>query len=94
MTIGPEPVPGVDVDALIARFGERVSITSGEIFAALPQLEPETAELAAIYTRLEERGIEVVDEIVDELQREDEERVAHTDDSHRSPRANPVVRRR
>ena len=61
-----------------------MSVTSGEIFAALPQLEPETAELAAIYARLEERGIEVVDEIVDELQREDQERVAHTDDAHRA----------
>ena len=38
-----------DIDALIARVKERGFVTTGEIFAALPDLEPETAELAAIY---------------------------------------------
>ncbi len=64
----------IDVDALIERHKDRASITSGEIFAAFPQLEPETEELAAIYARLAATGIEVVDEIEAELRREDEER--------------------
>src|SRR5205807_9814457 len=42
-------VEGRDVGALIARVRERGFVTTGEIFAALPDLEPETAELAAIY---------------------------------------------
>src|SRR5436190_1631318 len=63
-----------DVDDLLARVKDRGFVTSGEIFAALPDLEPETAELAAIYTAIRARGVEVVDEIAEELQREDERR--------------------
>ena len=53
---------------------ERGFVTTGEIFAALPDLEPDTAELAAIYTSMEANGVQVVDEIIEELQREDERR--------------------
>ena len=63
-----------DIDALIARVKERGFVTTGEIFAALPDLEPETAELAAIYTGMESNGVQVVDEILEELEREDERR--------------------
>jgi RNA polymerase primary sigma factor len=62
------------IDALIARVKERGFVTTGEIFAALPDLEPETAELAAIYEGMERNGIQVVDEIREELAREDEKR--------------------
>ena len=65
----------VDIDLLIARVSDRGYVTSGEIFAALHDLEPETAELAAIYQRFGDLGIEVVDEIVEELRREDEQRL-------------------
>ena len=57
-----------------ARRERGVTITTGEIFAALPDLEPDTDELAAIYERIQPRGIEVLDEIAEELQREDERR--------------------
>lgn len=60
-----------DITELVARGEERGFVTGGEIFAALPDLEPETDELAAIYSRLETAGIQVVDEIGDELERED-----------------------
>jgi RNA polymerase primary sigma factor len=63
-----------DIEALIARVKERGFVTTGEIFAALPDLEPETAELAAIYASMESNGIQVVDEILEELKREDERR--------------------
>ena len=63
-----------DIDALIARVKERGFVTTGEIFAALPDLEPETEELAAIYAGMEANGIQVVDEILEELKREDERR--------------------
>jgi RNA polymerase primary sigma factor len=63
-----------DVDDLIARVKERGFVTTGEVFAALPDLEPETAELAAIYAGIRAQGVEVVDEIAEELQREDERR--------------------
>ncbi len=58
----------------LARFKERGFITSGEIFSAFPDLEPDTGELAAIYAGIKARGIEVVDEIAEELQREDQRR--------------------
>jgi RNA polymerase primary sigma factor len=63
-----------DIQSLIARVRDRGFVTTGEIFAALPDLEPETSELAAIYATMEATGIQVVDEIADELAREDERR--------------------
>lgn len=62
------------IDEMVASVKTRGFITSGEIFAGLADLEPETEELAAIYAGLKARGIEVVDEISDELKREDERR--------------------
>lgn len=63
------------INAMVDSVKARGFITSGEIFAAMANLEPETEELAAIYAGLRERGIEVVDEISDELKREDERRM-------------------
>jgi len=63
-----------DIAALLAGVRERGFVTTGEIFAALPDLEPETAELAAIYANIRASGVQVVDEIVEELKREDERR--------------------
>jgi RNA polymerase primary sigma factor len=67
-------VPTDDIDELVARVRERGYVTTGEIFATMPKLEPETAELAAIYARINARGVEVVDEIEEELRREDARR--------------------
>ncbi len=79
--VPPDPAVAVpadassdDIDALVARVKDRGFVTTGEIFAALPDLEPETAELAAIYAGMERNGIQVVDEILEELTREDERR--------------------
>ena len=63
------------IDELIARVADRGYVTSLEIFTALPTLEPDTEELAAIYERFEGQGIEVVEEVIEELQREDAQRV-------------------
>jgi len=67
------------IDDLVARVRERGFVTTGEIFAALPDLEPDTEELAAIYTGLEANGVQVVDEIIEELQREDQRRVGRAE---------------
>ena len=64
-----------DVAALVADVRERGFVTTGEIFAALPDLEPETAELAAIFAAIRSSGVEVLDEIEDELEREDDGQV-------------------
>ncbi len=75
----PEPIAVTPthpdgITDLVARVRERGFVTTGEVFAALPDLEPDTAQLAAIYTSLEASGVQVVDEIIEELQREDERR--------------------
>ena len=62
------------VDELYERVKERGYVTTGEIFAALPKLEPETQELADIYASFEARNVEVIDEIVEELRAEDANR--------------------
>ncbi len=76
--VGPERP--ARIDELVARVRERGFVTTGEVFAALPDLEPATAELAAIYTTLEANGVQVVDEIIEELQREDQRRAGRGDD--------------
>jgi len=62
------------VDELYERVKARGYVTTGEIFAALPKLEPETQELKDIYAGFEARGVEVIDEIVEELRAEDANR--------------------
>jgi RNA polymerase primary sigma factor len=83
-----DDVPPDDVDELVARVRERGYVTTGEIFATMPKLEPETAELAAIYGRINARGVEVVDEIEEELRREDERRAGRGEEpAARTPAA-------
>jgi RNA polymerase primary sigma factor len=60
---------------------ERGFITTGEIFAAFPDLEPDTDELRALWDMYESRGIKVLDEIQEELEREDERRVGSSSSS-------------
>jgi RNA polymerase primary sigma factor len=81
------------IEALIDRVESRGFVTSGEIFTALHTLEPETAELAAIYDRFRSRNIEVVDEIAEELQREDAQRAGESPGSRDRHAARPRVRR-
>jgi RNA polymerase primary sigma factor len=64
--------PPSNVAALLARVKDRGYVTTGEVFAAAPDLEPATDELANIYAWIKDQGVEVVDEIAEELQREDE----------------------
>jgi len=80
--------PRDEVDELITRTRARgsVTITTGEIFSALPKLEPETAELQAIFERIHASGFEILDEVIDDIRREDERR-ARGDE----PAAAPVV---
>jgi RNA polymerase primary sigma factor len=63
------------VAELVARGRERGHVTSGEVFAAFPDLEPETDELSSIYSRIEAQGVKIEDEIRAELELEDQQRV-------------------
>jgi RNA polymerase primary sigma factor len=74
-TVQPAKTEDPRVAALVARGRERGFVTSGEVFAAFPDLEPETAELSAIYTRIEAQGVKIEDEIRAELELEDQQRV-------------------
>ena len=65
------------VDDVLAAVRERGFITTGEIFAAFPDLEPDADELRALWETFESRGVKVLDEIAEELKLEDERRGAH-----------------
>src|SRR5438477_12064090 len=62
------------VDDVLAQVRERGFITTGEIFAAFPDLEPDADELRDLWDMFESRGIKVLDEIAEELKLEDERR--------------------
>jgi RNA polymerase primary sigma factor len=70
---GDEALPSAEIGVL-AKVRERGFITTGEIFAAFPDLEPDTNELRELWDMFESRGIKVLDEIAEELQREDQRR--------------------
>jgi RNA polymerase primary sigma factor len=59
---------------VLDQFRERGFITTGEIFASFPDLEPDTDELRDLYQMFESRGIKVLDEIAEELELEDQRR--------------------
>ena len=62
------------VNDVLAQVRERGFITTGEIFAAFPDLEPDADELRDLWEMFESRGIKVLDEIAEELKLEDERR--------------------
>jgi RNA polymerase primary sigma factor len=76
------PVDGEDaagagaMTGVLAQVRERGYITTGEIFAAFPDLEPDTDELRNLWDMFESRGIKVLDEIAEELQLEDQRRAS------------------
>jgi RNA polymerase primary sigma factor len=94
-SIGDAPVDAphekgsVDTSAgsVFDQFRERGFITTGEIFAAFPDLEPDTDELRDLYAMFEARGVKVLDEIAEELEREEQRR-------HGGPIATEPARRR
>jgi RNA polymerase sigma factor RpoD-like protein len=63
-------VGSAQLDALVARAEDGV-VTSADVFAAFPKLEPETAQLAEIQAQLLARGVEWVDEVAAELHAEE-----------------------
>ncbi len=77
------------VDDVLAQVRERGFITTGEIFAAFPDLEPDANELRELWEMFESRGIKVLDEIAEELKLEDERRGAQAP----APAPAPVARR-
>jgi RNA polymerase primary sigma factor len=81
--------PGDAVDDLVVRVRDRGYVTTAEIFAALPKLEPETAELAAIFARVEAAGVDVIDEISEEMRREDERRAGRSEEIVERPLVAP-----
>jgi RNA polymerase primary sigma factor len=73
---------------VVAQVKERGFITTGEIFAAFPDLEPDADELRELWDMFESRGIKVLDEIAEELQLEDQRRAGA------APQAGEQARRR
>ncbi len=65
---------GEVVTEILASLKDRGFITTGEIFAAFHDLEPETDELRQLYEAIESRGVKILDEIAQELELEDRRR--------------------
>jgi RNA polymerase primary sigma factor len=76
------------VRVVLDQVKERGFITTGEIFAAFPDLEPDADELRELWEMFESRGIKVLDEIAEELQLEDQRRAGTR------PATEPAARRR
>jgi len=81
--------PASSVVGVLAQVKERGFITTGEIFAAFPDLEPDADELRDLWEMFESRGIKVLDEIAEELQLEDQRRAG----AQTPPSAEPARRR-
>jgi RNA polymerase primary sigma factor len=90
--IAGDQTPRDEVDDLIVRTRARGSatITTGEIFSALPKLEPETDQLKAIFERIQASGFDIIDEVIDDIRREDERR-ARGDEPEPRPVAPPPI---
>jgi RNA polymerase primary sigma factor len=88
-----EGIPGLlehALSRLVANGKVLGRLTTGEIFDALSTVsEPTPAHLDAIYTYIRSEGIEVVDEIVEELRSEDQAEVTAAPVPARKP--GPVV---
>ena len=65
---------GQGVSMVLDDVKDRGFITTGEIFAAFHELEPETGELRQLYDAIESRGVKILDEIAQELELEDQRR--------------------
>ncbi len=61
-------MPADALAALLARGRAGGTLTMGDIFDALPAVEPTTSQLEAIYRYIRAQGVDVVDEIARELQ--------------------------
>src|SRR5438309_1070208 len=66
-----EGLPEAGLASLIAKGRAQGSLTTGDVFDALPDVEPSPAQLDAIYNFIRASGIELVDEIAADLEAED-----------------------
>jgi RNA polymerase primary sigma factor len=73
------------MNSVLDQVRERGFITTGEIFAAFPDLEPDTDELRDLWDMFESRGIKVLDEIAEELQLEDQRRAGSNNQQNAAP---------
>jgi RNA polymerase primary sigma factor len=81
------------MSSVLAQVRERGFITTGEIFAAFPDLEPDADELRDLWDMFESRGVKVLDEIAEELEREDQRRSGSQGQDAASPRPRVEHRR-
>jgi RNA polymerase primary sigma factor len=87
----PDPEIPDQLAALLARCRERGFVTSAEIFATFPDLEPATGELHKLYETIESNNIKIIEEIAEELALEDHAR--DSDDAGAATRRRGVEHR-
>jgi RNA polymerase primary sigma factor len=83
-------LPESELAALIAKGRAQGSLTTGDVFDALSDVEPSPGQLNAIYNHIRVSGIELVDEIAAELEAEDEEDTSPAPAATTEPPAIPI----
>jgi RNA polymerase primary sigma factor len=68
-----EGLPEDGLAGLIAKGRAQGSLTTGDVFDALPDVEPSPGQLDAIYNHIRASGIELVDEIAADLEAEEDD---------------------
>ncbi|HEV7861092.1 MAG TPA: RNA polymerase sigma factor RpoD [Acidimicrobiia bacterium] len=66
-----EGLPQLGLAELIAKGRAQGSLTTGDVFDALPDVEPSPGQLNAIYNHIRASGVDLVDEIAADLEAED-----------------------
>ena len=85
-----EGLPEGGLAGLIAKGQAQGSLTTGDVFDALPDVEPSPGQLDAIYNHIRASGIELVDEIAADLQAEDDDDLADPSAPLAAPPAVPI----
>jgi len=85
-----EGLPEGGLAGLIAKGQAQGSLTTGDVFDALPDVEPSPGQLDAIYNHIRASGIELVDEIAAELEAEEDDDLAAAPAPLAAPPAVPI----
>jgi len=86
-----EGLPEGGLAGLIAKGRAQGSLTTGDVFDALPDVEPSPGQLDAIYNHIRASGIELVDEIAADLEAEvDEDDLAPASAAVTAPPTIPI----
>ena len=68
-----------------------LTITTGEIFSACRSSSPRPTSSQAIFERIQAGGFDIIDEVIDDIRREDERRALGDEPAERPVVAQPLA---